>query len=583
METPPISQVRAYLVVFAEDSARAIPLRAGDELWLSSEALRLAAGARPSAPCARLASTATGWTIVPEVGAVVVLNGRPTSRPTLLASGDVVQFDDAWVAFHVDPRDGPPCDVLGAGELRRRLAQEVERAGRYGRSVSVLVVPLGEAEGDARSCCAGVLDAVRAADIVSFEAGVELVVVFPEVGEHATAPAQRVLAAVSPSARGSLAVYPVDGGDADALLGGARIAAQAARSGTIARVTDVAATLWLEGGRDTEAVELVAVDPAMRRLFASIRDLARSDLPVLVTGETGVGKELVARALHAWSRLSDGELVPFNCAAVPESLLESELFGHERGAFSGAHATRPGLFESADGGTLFLDEVGECSPRTQAELLRVLETGRIRRVGSTRERSVGVRLVAATNRDLVAEIEAGRFRRDLYYRLNAAHLAVPPLRDRPLDLPALARRFLSAACDDLGRQIPEISVEAMTRLQRHVWPGNARELRNAMRFVAAVARGPVITSEHLPHSVGRASAPWQARRRADERRPPLFTDSPTGFRKLAEEISELERARMHEALCATGGVRVHAAALIGMPLRTFSHKLRLYDLGGQAH
>jgi two-component system response regulator AtoC len=322
----------------------------------------------------------------------------------------------------------------------------------------------------------------------------------------------------------------------------------------------------LEIGERTATV----ADPAMIELFDLVRRLADSDVPVLVVGETGAGKENVAHALHAWSRRADKPLVALNCAAFQESLAESELFGHERGAFSGAVATKTGLFEAADGGTVLLDEIGELPPHVQAKLLRALDTKRIMRIGSTAERATDVRFVAATNRDLEREVADGRFRQDLYYRLRGAKLALPPLRDRPREIAVLARSFLDEACIAHDRPAMTLSPAVMDALARHAWPGNVRELKNEMQYVAATADGVVVEPWHLTEAiVPQPSEPIAAEPVAAART----------MRPLADEIRELERRRMAEALVAAGGVQKRAAKLIAMPLRTFRMKAKQHGLG----
>jgi DNA-binding NtrC family response regulator len=257
-------------------------------------------------------------------------------------------------------------------------------------------------------------------------------------------------------------------------------------------------------------------------------------------------------------------MVAINCASMPESLVESELFGHEKGAFSGAAATKVGLLEAATGGTVFLDEVGELPAPTQAKLLRALETGKILRVGSVVERAVDVRIVAATNRDLEADASAGRFRRDLYFRIAAATVCLPPLRARPRELPILARTFLAAAAARAGTPAPSLSAAALDRLASHGWPGNVRELRNLADFLVATATGPVVALEDLP--------PYLLRVAAAEPAPAKLV------RPLADELRDLERARIADALAATDGHQRRAAELIGMPLRTFCSRLKQYGI-----
>jgi two-component system, NtrC family, response regulator AtoC len=237
---------------------------------------------------------------------------------------------------------------------------------------------------------------------------------------------------------------------------------------------------------------------AMRVLFDQVRSLARGHGPVLVVGESGVGKELVARAIHAESERSAGPFVAVNCAGIPETLLESEFFGHTKGAFTGAGAARKGLFEEADGGTLLLDEIGEMPASLQAKLLRVLQDGRFRPVGGSRERRVDVRVVAATNQDLESAMREGRFREDLYFRLETFVLRVPPLRERGGDLELLAAHFLQRFSVQLGKPVRGFSADALALIRRHPFPGNVRELQNAVERAVTFADGPTVHVRHLP-------------------------------------------------------------------------------------
>jgi two-component system response regulator AtoC len=307
-------------------------------------------------------------------------------------------------------------------------------------------------------------------------------------------------------------------------------------------------------------VDSIVLDPAMVALYELVTQLAPAQLPVLITGETGTGKELVAAALHARSLRAQRPLVPLNCAALPESLAESTLFGHDRGAFSGAVTSRPGVLEAASGSTLFLDEVGELPLAIQAKLLRVLETQRVARVGEVLEREIDVRVVAATNRDLRVEVASGRFRSDLYFRLSAAVLHLPALRDRPYEIVPLARSFLNEARSRLGQPLLRLTVLAENRLRSRPWLGNIRELRNLMQYVAATAKDDEVTEEHINPPQG----------------PPVKV--PTKFRPLSEEIADLERVRIREALIETGGNQTRAAEVLSMPVRTFFGKAKLYGL-----
>jgi len=242
----------------------------------------------------------------------------------------------------------------------------------------------------------------------------------------------------------------------------------------------------------------IATDPVMCQIRDLAERVAKTDTTVLLTGESGVGKEVVARFIHAQSPRAQRPFIAVNCGALPENLLESELFGHVRGAFTGASQARVGLFEAAQGGTLFLDEVGDMTPSTQVKVLRALQEREIRRVGENASRPVDVRVLAATNRDLTAEMAAGRFRQDLYYRLRVVELVIPPLRQRADDILALARHFLEAAGQRLGRQLQGFEPAAAHRLLRYHWPGNVRELQNAIERAAVLAPGPRVALADLP-------------------------------------------------------------------------------------
>ena len=319
----------------------------------------------------------------------------------------------------------------------------------------------------------------------------------------------------------------------------------------------------------------VVRDPAMRRLHTEAARVARASINVLLTGETGVGKEVLARAIHAYSPRAKGPFMGINCAALAEPLLESELFGSEKGAFTGA-LSRAGLFEAANGGTVFLDEVGELSPGTQAKLLRVLEERVVTRLGATRPRPIDVRFVAATNRDIEADSDQGRFRRDLFFRLNGVTLLIPPLRERPLDIDGLAASFLAAACRDLERTPLTFSTAALDLLRRHAWPGNVRELRNAIERAAVMCTEAAILPEHLPPSLLAATravgmpVPAPAAPSPASGSPGTQPGQPSN---LQAEMKSLERQRIIEALANCRGNQSEAARLLGMPRRTLVSRL----------
>jgi DNA-binding NtrC family response regulator len=312
--------------------------------------------------------------------------------------------------------------------------------------------------------------------------------------------------------------------------------------------------------REAGPGEMVGSGPAMTRLFDLVRRTAPSEGRVLVTGENGTGKELIARALHQGSRRRAGPFVKLNCAAVPAELIESELFGHERGAFTGAVAARRGKFEQADGGTLFLDEVGDMPAAMQAKVLRVLQEGEFERVGGQHALRCDVRVVAATNKDLSAEVAAGRFREDLYYRLAVVPIHAPPLRERREDIPVLSERFLAEACERNGRRPMRLGREALAALQSHAWPGNVRELRNLVERLVILSDGPEVGAEDVA-----AVLPGARRPRPDRLRPGA------SFHDLVEEA---EREIILAALEAHKETVSDAARALGLERSHLYKKMR---------
>src|SRR5262245_47875590 len=302
---------------------------------------------------------------------------------------------------------------------------------------------------------------------------------------------------------------------------------------------------------------LIGRSPAMLELYKEIARVAPTRSTVLIIGESGTGKELVARSIHQHSARAASPFVPVNCGALAETLLEAELFGHVRGAFTGAVADRKGLWEEAEGGTLFLDEIGETSPAMQVKLLRSLQEKEIRRVGATRSVKVDARVIAATNRDLEKEVESKRFREDLFYRLGVVTLRVPVLRERRSDIPLLAERFLRGAAENAGRGPLKFSEETIKTLVAYDWPGNVRELESSIEHAALQARGAEIAPEDLPPKLQTAEV-----REAAQRSPlaALFDDLPT--------LDELERRYLLHVLAVVGGNRSNAASVLAIDRRT---------------
>jgi two-component system response regulator AtoC len=302
----------------------------------------------------------------------------------------------------------------------------------------------------------------------------------------------------------------------------------------------------------------------MQALCDSVVRIAASNATVVIQGESGVGKELLATSLHYHSPRAERPFVKINCGAIPEGLLESEFFGHEKGAFTGAVARRTGRFEHADGGTLFLDEIGDLPLALQVKLLRVIQDREFERVGGNKTLHVDVRMVVATNRDLEAMVAAGTFRSDLYYRLNVVTLPVPPLRRRPADIPLLASHFLRKFATEHGRDIDGFDDHALAILQRYAWPGNVRELANAVERAVVMSTGNTLFAEDLPLPVVHASRPPAA----DEARP----------KTLKEQVREFETRVIIQALEQHQGNRSHTAADLGISRRALLYKLHEFNL-----
>jgi two-component system response regulator AtoC len=566
-----------HLVVVEESSSFPFPLPPQGEILIGRGTEADLAIHEPAASRRHATLTvAEGQVQLTDLGSMngTYVNGERLVGQRPLLAGDTITIGAAMMILYLPPGAAPGRQFTDAPTLRRKLQEELERARLFDRALSVVALQF-LASVDRDSVARRVDGGLRSVDATGWLSATELVAVLPEVDEDdAAETTRRLLGAVNVlglEARGGFAVYPTSACDSDALLAAARGAARGASRGDVAD-PDAAARVEIGDRR------VVVADPATVGLMDLIRRLARTDLPVLVQGETGVGKENAAYALHWWSARQAAPFVAVNCATFTETLVESELFGSEKGAFSGAVTSRPGLLESAAGGTIFFDEIGELPRALQPKLLRVLETKRAMRVGGTKERELDVRVVAATNRNLREEVKAGRFREDLLFRLNAATVVLPPLRNRPREIAVLARTFLGDACRRLAVTGKSFSGPSLHALTSYPWPGNVRELKNVVEYLAATsaedlidesavrARLAVLEPEPLP------SAP-------EEPPPaPVRRNTPATFAPIADEVRELERRRMTEALEASGWVQTRAAELIGMPLRTFQQKAKQYGL-----
>ena len=470
------------------------------------------------------------------------LNGRRIAEERLLSPGDELSAGPVRVTVFGRRRAGP---VGSEGELYERLTAEVERATRFRRPLAVVGLLLDGPTSAVRDALHRVAARLRRIDFLGEYAPGEYMALLPETTlalaePLASALAETARAVVGLSASANAAGVPESAGTADGLLGAA-----------------------FRGARPTaappEEPPVVAEQPVMRELFELVHRTARSDLTVLLTGETGAGKEVIATEIHRTSERAAGPYVRLNCGSLPESLIESELFGHERGAFTGADKRRIGHVERASGGTLLLDEIGELPLGMQVKLLRVIEARRVTRVGGTDEIAVDVRFIAATNRDLEREVKRGTFREDLYFRLSPIVLHVPPLRERPLDLPLLAEGFARAVAARDGRPTPRLSPTFLHALKRYPWPGNVRELRNVIERALVLADNDELGPAQLPDRFGGVVAP------------------PTGA-PIRQQVDELERLALVRALEACDGNRTHAAKKLGLSRRALLYKLKKHHI-----
>jgi two-component system response regulator PilR (NtrC family) len=315
---------------------------------------------------------------------------------------------------------------------------------------------------------------------------------------------------------------------------------------------------------------IIGTSTPMLALFQLVETIAPTSSTVLITGESGTGKELVARAIHVNSPRRERPFVAVNCGALSETLLDSELFGHMRGAYTGADSNKKGLIEVAEKGTIFLDEIGEMSPAVQVKLLRVLQERKFRRLGGTEEIDADIRILAATNRDLSKMVADGAFREDLFYRINVIPLRLPSLRERIDDIPLLAEHFVARFAEQMGKPIAGISGAALARLKLYGWPGNIRELENAMERAVALEQSPTVLVESLPEQLANRNPEV-----VPATPPEAFPDA--GF-DLERHVQDIEREYIAEALRRAGGVKVKAAELLGMSFRSFRYYTKKYNL-----
>jgi two-component system, NtrC family, response regulator AtoC len=572
-----------YLLVFEERSSRTCQVPATGEVFIGRSLdadvyLDDSAVSRIHAKLTMTEGEASISDLNSRKGTIV--NGERIAGPRHLTPGDTIEICGVTLVYNSSVPPRPRRAFVTLAQLSERGEEEVERSLRYQRPLAVVVLRFAADVSDRHAAEAVLSERVRLMDVLAWGAGDHLVLLMPETtadeAPRTALPLLKALADVGPKPRAGFATCPTDGCDFQTLFAAARAASGHAGEGAVEAAGVDFGTVTV-GGRT-----IVVTDPAMVRLFALIERLAAVDLAVLICGETGTGKELAAVALHHWSARRHRPLVTLNCAALQETLLESELFGHEWGTVTGAQSPKPGLLETAKGGTVLLDEIGELPISGQAKLLRVLETKRVIRLGDVREREIDIRIVAATNRDLQGEVAAGRFRQDLFFRLSGAKVWLPPLRDRKRELPLLAQAFLRAACASVGRPTMAISSGAMHVLANYRWPGNVRELKSVMEYVAAAVSEEALQPWHLESIGGEAARKGRvippSGATATTAAPGTVAADAPQFRPIDEELQDFEKGRMLAALQASAGNQTRAADLIKMPLRAFVAKLKQYGI-----
>ena len=479
-------------------------------------------------------------------------------------------FDVGSVMVVIQARSAPPKQrhIWSHGYFEARLEEECARAQRNTGTFAVLRVHCRNDGG--RAVEDTLCRELRAMDVIGYYGPSEhealIVDAVPEQMPAAITKLGAALAAAGAEASIGVACYPADARNPYELLSRASAAALGQRA------------------TSPGTSPLVVPNAAIQNLDRIVHRIAAGTISVLITGETGVGKEVLAERIHKLSRRADKPFLRLNCAALSESLLESELFGHEKGAFTGAVAAKTGLLESADGGTVFLDELGEMPPSTQVKLLRVLEERQVLRVGALKPRKIDVRFVAATNRDLEAEIARSAFRQDLYFRLNGVTLVIPPLRERTSEIPALVTGFLRIAAERDGLPPPPgASPEALALLCGYSWPGNIRELRNVVERGLLLSGGHVIDIEHLPTE--KMKPPRQERTTIPPPIPvaaaPAVAPAPASVPALEPKLRRgeaLTREALIDALARAGGNQTEAAKLLGVSRRTFINRVEHFQV-----
>ena len=478
-------------------------------------------------------------------------NGEPVTRARI-SPGDEVAVGPVMVSIHIlSSIDEELRGFDGHDRFVAALSDDLTRARTFARPLALMMVRSTVKDGHVSRWASRLRLRLRPVDRVGIYGPAAVLVSLPETTAESVQGLVTALSGGQPPLACTVVTFPADGGSVEELI-------SAVHEGRAA------------GEEAAQASAVIVKNAAMKQVMATVKRLAQSTIAVLINGETGTGKEVIARALHEGGPRKKQPMRTINCAAIPGTLIESVLFGHEQGAYTGADKAARGLFEQATGGTVLLDEIGELAPSAQAALLRVLETKKVTRVGGDKEVDVDVRVIAATHRDLEAMVEAGRFRQDLLYRLNTMTLRLPPLRERFDEIKPLAERFLKEACKQAGADVRSIDPQALAALEAYGWPGNVRELRNAIDRAVVLAENKTIMLADLTDRIRGAT-----KAAAAVAEPGEGGALPSDYK---EHLRKYETELILKALHKHGGNQTEAAKALGLPLRTFVHKIQTYGI-----
>jgi two-component system, NtrC family, response regulator AtoC len=575
-----LQQSPVSLLIYHRDGAQLAQLRPDSRLIIGRDA--------PSDVCIHDVSLSRQHAQFSLEGGELTVEDLGSTNGTFIAGqnvekavvkpGDEVVLGTVTVTVHEPNKSAPATGLIGHDRFRETLAYEVTRSRFFGRPLSVIIArALDGSDRHVRYWFPRIQPIVRPVDWAAMYGPEVVELLLPDASLAVALELAEKMSRAEPRVGFGVATFPEAGTSAEELLGESRAAAQRSSRAHPVQTAEAQGPRTVAPEKDSD---MVAQSAAMKELLHTARRVAKGSIPVLIHGETGTGKEVLSRFIHETSTRKKNPIICVNCGAIPGELVESMLFGHEKGAFTGAAQQQKGVFEAADGGTVFLDEIGELPATAQAALLRVLETKRFTRVGSTKEIAVDVRMLAATHRDLQVMCDEGGFRLDLFFRLNTMTLRVPPLRERIEDIEPLSQRLLERANEANGAHIRRIDRDALDLMRAYEWPGNVRELKNVIERAVVIAEGDEITADDLPETV---------RGRRSERMPAANGGEPAGepragtpFHLLEGDfrtrLERLEADLLRDALEHAGWNQTETARQLSMPLRTLTYKIKVLGI-----